>query len=97
MKKYADMKITIIFLSVILVSFLYSSAQNKHGLSVAYNVAVKDSSGKSNYEIFVVDTDGNNAQNITRHPDVAWTYKAYQQTLYFISDRDTCYRCYFLY
>lgn len=64
---------------------------------IAYNVAVKDSAGKSNYEVFTMNSDGSAATNITRNKDVAWTYKAYKDNLYFISDRDTCYRCYFLY
>ena len=65
--------------------------------AIAYNIAVKDSAGKSNYEVFVMNMDGSNPRNITNHPDVAWTYRAYQKDLYFISDRDTCYRCFFLY
>jgi TolB protein len=64
---------------------------------IAYNVAVKDSSGKSNYEVFTMSLDGSNSKNITINKDIAWTYKAYRNTLYFISDRDTCYRCFFLY
>ncbi|NEU09180.1 hypothetical protein GZH53_12710 [Flavihumibacter sp. R14] len=66
-------------------------------LAIAYNIAVKDSSGKSNYEIFTMNLDGSNPQNITKNADVAWTYRAYKKDLYFVSDRDTCRRCYFLY
>lgn len=66
-------------------------------LAIAYNVAVKDSKGKSNYEVFTMNLDGSNSKNITNNPDVAWTYRAWQQDLYFVSDRDTCARCYFLY
>lgn len=65
--------------------------------SIAYNVAVKDSNGKSNYEVFTMNVDGSNSKNITNNKDVAWTYRAFNKTLYFISDRDTCYRCFFLY
>lgn len=65
--------------------------------TVAYNIAVKDSSGKTNYEVFTMNLDGSNSKNITNNKDVAWTYRAYKNTLYFISDRDTCYRCFFLY
>ena len=64
---------------------------------IAYNVAVNDSSGNSNYEIFTTNTDGTDRKNITNHKDVAWTYSAYKKDLYFISDRDTCFRCFFLY
>ncbi|MBL7968856.1 MAG: PD40 domain-containing protein [Prolixibacteraceae bacterium] len=65
--------------------------------AIAYNIAVKDSSGKSNYEVFTMNLDGSNSKNITNSKDVAWTYRAFRKTLYFISDRDTCYRCFFLY
>ena len=70
---------------------------NKTDLGIAYNIAVKDTAGKSNYEIFTMNLDGSNSRNITNDPDVAWTYRAYKQDLYFISDRDTCYRCFYLY
>jgi TolB protein len=67
------------------------------GLSIAYNVAVPDSSGTTNYEVFTMNTDGSEVRNITNNPDVAWTYRCYDKELYFISDRDTSYRCFFLY
>lgn len=66
-------------------------------LAIAYNIAVKDSSGKSNYEVFTMNIDGSDSKNISNSPAVDWTYRAYQKNLYFISDRDTCSRCYFLY
>lgn len=44
-----------------------------------------------------MNLDGSGQTNITRHPDVAWTYYAWKDKLFFISDRDTCRRCYFLY
>lgn len=69
----------------------------KDAYHIAYNVAVKDSTGKSNYEVFTMNFDGTNRKNITKHKDVAWTYRAYKNTLYLISDRDTCFRCFFLY
>ena len=68
---------------------------NDPDYAIAYNIAVKDSAGKSNYEVFVMNMDGSNARNISNNPDVAWTYRAYKKNLYFISDRDTCYRCFF--
>lgn len=62
---------------------------------IAYNVLLPDS--QDNYEVFTMKPDGSQKQNITRHPDVAWTYYAWKNRLFFISDRDTCRRCYFLY
>lgn len=65
--------------------------------AIAYNVHAKDSVYKNNYEIITMNTDGTGKKNITNHPDVAWTYYAYKDRLFFISDRDTCSRCFFLY
>lgn len=62
---------------------------------IAYNIYNKDS--MHGYEVYMMDMDGKNKTNISNHKDVAWTYYAYKNRLYFVSDRDTCYRCYFLY
>ena len=64
-------------------------------LRIAYNVFTN--SPEDNYEIFVVDLDGTNKRNITNTPGVDWVYAAYDDRLLFLSDRDTCHRCYFLY
>ncbi|NNC84221.1 MAG: hypothetical protein HKN79_11650 [Flavobacteriales bacterium] len=64
---------------------------------IAYNVLVPDSANESNYEVFLTDMEGSYHRNLTNHPDVAWTYEAYDDRILFNSDRDTCYRCYFLY
>jgi TolB protein len=50
-----------------------------------------------NYEIMVSNTDGSNQKNITNNPSTDWVYYTYKDVLYFISDRDTCSRCFFLY
>ncbi len=76
---------------------LNAKDNNSKKYFVAYNVAVKDAAGKSNYEIFSMDADGSHKKNITNNGDVAWTYSAFEDRLFFISDRDTCYRCFFLY
>lgn len=85
-----------IFPLLISAVWISGNYQKKDRL-IAYNVGVKNPDGKTNYEIFIMDVDGRNARNITRNADVAWTYKAYKNRLFFISDRDTCYRCFFLY
>jgi TolB protein len=84
--------------------FLYSCATSNNKkighdkqYSIAYNVYIKDSIHKNNYEIITMNMDGSNKKNITNNPDVAWTYYAYLNRLFFISDRDTCSRCFFLY
>lgn len=65
------------------------------GWMIAYNLLVD--SEKSDYEIFIMNPDGSNPRNISNHPGVDWVYYAYDDKLYFVSDRDTCSRCYFLY
>lgn len=72
-----------------------SPARAQHDYKIAYNVLVDRES--DNYDVFMMNLDGGGKQNITNHKDVAWTYDATGSTLYFISDRDTCRRCYFLY
>lgn len=62
---------------------------------VAYNVLVDAKS--ENYEIFVMDMAGNNQRNISNHSAIEWVYYAYGDRLYFLSDRDQCYRCFYLY
>jgi len=62
---------------------------------IAYNV-LENREG-DDYEVYAMNPDGTGKTNVTRHPDVAWTYYAHKNKLYWISDRDTCHRCYYLY
>lgn len=64
---------------------------------IAYNAYLPDSVYDDNWDIFIMNMDGTGTKNITNHPDVAWTYYTFRDRLFFISDRDTCHRCYFLY
>jgi len=64
---------------------------------IAYNVYAPDSSNEDNYEIFIMDMEGSRKKNITNQSDVAWTYLAIKEKILFISDRDTCSRCIYLY
>lgn len=50
-----------------------------------------------NYEIFVMNADGSEQRNISNRPGVDWVYYAHKDRLYFISDRDSTSRKYFLY
>lgn len=63
--------------------------------AIAYNVLFNDST--DNYEVFKMNMDGSEKQNITHLSGVEWTYYSYKDKLYFISDKDTCHRCFFLY
>lgn len=62
---------------------------------LAYNVGVNVE--QDDYDVFVMNLDGSNKQNVTNHPDVAWSYISGKNKVYFISDRDTCKRCFYLY
>jgi TolB protein len=64
--------------------------------AIAYNVLYNDST--DNYEVFTMNMDGSEKQNITNLSGVEWTYYSYKDKLYFLSDKDTCQRCaYYLY
>ena len=65
-------------------------------LSIAYNIHIPDTT-KDDWEIIKMKPDGTGKKNILNNDDVAWTYTAWKDRLFFISDRDTCYRCFFLY
>lgn len=64
-------------------------------LKIAYNVL--EDSAKDNYDIYIMNMDGTGQKNITNTPGVEWTYHTYKDRIFFISDRDTCHRCFFLY
>jgi len=91
------MRLANIALSVGLLSAtVFAQAQKlSKNFKIAYNIL--ENKEKDDYDIYTMNTDGSGKTNITRHPDVAWTYHAFDNKLYWISDRDTCARCYFLY
>jgi TolB protein len=62
---------------------------------IAYNV-LQDQKA-DDYEVYAMNADGTASKNITNHKDVAWAYYAYKDRLFFVSDRDACRRCYFLF
>lgn len=62
---------------------------------IAYNVLVD--AENDNYDIFTMDLDGSDKINVTAHSDMAWTYLAHKDKIFFISDRDTTSRVTFLY
>ena len=64
-------------------------------LKIAYNVAYDEEA--DDYEVFIMDLDGKNKKNLTNLGGVEWTYYAYDDDIYYISDVDTIHRNYFLY
>ena len=94
-------QITIAIVGSLLYGCHYSknnsgSTETEKRTSIAYNIHLPDTT-KDDWEIMRMKFDGSDKKNITNYPDVAWTYLAYKSRLFFISDRDTCYRCFFLY
>lgn len=62
---------------------------------IAYNVLVNPEA--DDYDILTMNLDGSDKKNITNNPDVAWTYHSAGDKIFFISDRDTAKRYYYLY
>jgi TolB protein len=84
----------IFFTSLLLILALYSQGQ-KNNFKIVYNVL--EDREKDNYEIYSMNMDGSDRKNITNTPGVEWVYYAYKDKVYYVSDIDTCHRCYFLY
>lgn len=89
-----------ILLSLILLDSCGQKTEEieKESYLVAFNTFEPDSVAKDNWEIRIIDPNSDSiSTNLTKHPDVAWTYLAHEDKIYFISDRDTAYRNFFLY
>lgn len=92
-----------LFPSLLLGLILFTSAfsqthptESGKRLGIAYNIHIPDTT-KDDWEIIRMNFDGSGKKNILNNDDVAWTYTAYRDRLFFISDRDTSYRHFFLY
>ncbi len=94
----------ILLLSV--VNFIYAcenkiksdeNEQSESNYKILYNVYIPDSVNDDNYEIISMQLDGSGKENITNFPGVEWTYMTCGSKVYFISDKDTSQRTYFLY
>lgn len=68
---------------------------NEPEYAIAYNVLTD--AANNNYEVYTMNLDGSNKKNITNLPGVEWTYHSYKDQLYFISDKDFCFRCFRLF
>lgn len=89
-------KSVLLIISFILLAGCSAERKLFRTQSIAFNIHVKDTT-KDDWEIISMNMDGSNQKNIVNNDDVAWTYTAYQNKLFFISDRDTSYRSFFLY
>jgi TolB protein len=84
-----------LLLLAVTMCFVQSVAAQKNKFKIVYNVF--EDTAKDNYDIYSMNIDGTNKKNITNTPGVEWVYYTYKDRVFFISDRDTCHRCYFLY
>ncbi|MGZ8558328.1 MAG: TolB family protein [Chitinophagaceae bacterium] len=84
---------------VALFYFLFAIEQLTTAQSPAYKIAynVFEDTAKDNYDIYIMTMDGSGKKNISNTTGVEWVYYAYEERIFFIRDRDTCHRCYFLY
>lgn len=82
-------------LSIIFFLLSFQSVAQPSDYKIVYNVL--EDREKDNYEIYSMNMDGSGKTNITNTPGVEWVYYAWKDKVYYISDIDTCHRCYFLY
>jgi TolB protein len=100
MKTFHEFIRDALFYLLLILSFgCKSESENEtekaYKLKIAYNVFYD--SETDNYEVFSMDLDGSNKQNITNFKGVEWTYYAHEDDLYFVSDKDSTHRNYRLY
>ena len=83
-------------LSITILLFITTIAfAQSANYKIVYNVL--EDREKDNYEVYSMNMDGTGKKNLTNTPGVEWVYYAYENKVYYISDMDTCHRCYFLY
>lgn len=78
----------------VMLLFALAVAAQPSGYRIAFNTP--EDSKTDDYEVYAMNIDGSGIKNITNHKDVAWTYYAWNDRLFFVSDRGACRRCYFL-
>jgi TolB protein len=79
----------------IVISLCLSCSLYSQQYKIVYNVF--EDKEKDNYDVYSMNLDGTQKKNLTNTPGVEWVYYAYKDKVYYISDIDTCHRCYFLY
>ena len=93
------MKHIYLIIGFFLLNLFLFSCSNKSNenfqLKIAYNVL--HNAENDDYEIFVMNLDGTEKRNISNWKGVDWVYYANEDKIYFVSDRDTTHRKYFLY
>lgn len=62
---------------------------------IVYNAVLDKTCGT--YEVFTMNPDGTEKKNISNWKGADWAYATYRDKIYFVSDRDTSARLWFLY
>jgi TolB protein len=70
-------------------------ATDSSTLKIAYNVLLDAEA--DNYEVFTMNLDGSQQQNISNWEGVDWVYASRGDKIYFLSDRDSTHRKYHLF
>jgi len=91
-----SIKVLILGLAVVWMGCGGQRDKPGESLLIAYNVHIPDTT-REDYEVMIMNFDGSEKKNVSNNPGIDWTYEAVDDSLLFISDRDTCYRCFFLY
>lgn len=97
MKLQVIVVLLLVWIGTITGAFADESARKSgvEGLKIAYNVLHNKEA--DDYEIFVINPDGTGKKNISNWKGVDWVYYASEDKLYFVSDRDTTHRSFFIY
>jgi TolB protein len=93
--KFVAMKYLISIFFIVLTASCNKSEKSIPELRIVYNVNYDTLT--DDYEIFSMKLDGSDKKNISNSKGVDWVYYAYKDKVYFVSDRDTTHRMYFLY
>lgn len=93
-RKLLSMRIKFSLISIVYY-FLISCSSENQKYAIAYNVLVDEKT--SNYDVFSMNLDGSQKENITKLAGVEWTYSSSGNDIYFVSDKDSTYRVYYLY
>lgn len=64
-------------------------------LKIVYNAVIDKTCGT--YEVFTMNLDGSDKRNISNWKGADWAYATFEDKVYFVSDRDTTTRLWFLY
>lgn len=96
MKNKSQSSFASVLMLLLAAGLFFACSGKKEGqYKIAYNVYYDTLN--DDYEVFIMNMDGTGKKNISNSPGVDWVYYTYKDKIYFVSDRDTTHRMYFLY